>query len=88
MIYLTSGALLKEEPCCKFMLKQVIKSYFQQFTKTSSISCQRNTTQRLQSFSKILEKLCKLRKSCNHKRNINRIYNEKAYYNFLQQVLT
>ena len=39
-------------------------------------------------FQKILEKLRKLRKSCNHKRNINRIYNEKVYYNFLQQLLT
>ena len=62
MIYLTSGALLKEEPCCKFMLKQVIKSYFQQFTKTSSISCQRNTTQRLQSFSKNIGKIMQIKK--------------------------
>ena len=37
---------------------------------------------------KILEKLRKLRKSRNHKRNINRIYNEKLYYNFLQQLPT
>ena len=62
MIYLTSGALLKEEPCCKFMLKQVIKSYFQQFTKTLSISCQRNTTQRLQSFSKNIGKIMQIKK--------------------------
>ena len=27
---------------------------------------------------KILDKLCKLRKSCNRKRNINGIYNDKA----------
>ena len=37
---------------------------------------------------KILEKLRKLRKSCNHKRNINRIYNEKLHINCLQQLPT
>ena len=37
---------------------------------------------------KILEKLCELRKSCNHKRNINRIYNEKLHCNCLQQLPT
>ena len=37
---------------------------------------------------KILEKLRKSRKSCNHKRNINRICNEKLHYNFLQQLPT
>ena len=37
---------------------------------------------------KILEKLCKLKKSCNHKRNINRINNEKLHYNCLQQLPT
>ena len=26
--------LLREEPCCKFMLKHNIKNYFGQFTKT------------------------------------------------------
>ena len=35
---------------------------------------------------KILEKIPKLRKSCNHKRNINRIYNEKMHYYCLQQM--
>ena len=62
MIYLTSGALLKEEPCCKFMLKHVIKSYFQQFTKSSRISCQWNTTQSLQSFSKNIGKITQIEK--------------------------
>ena len=33
---------------------------------------------------KIWEKLCKLRKSCNHKRNNNKIYNEKLHWNCLQ----
>ena len=37
---------------------------------------------------KILEKLYKLRKSCHHKRNISRIYNEKLRYNCLQQLAT
>ena len=42
----------------------------------------------LQSFAKILEKLRKLRKTCNHKPNINRIYNEKLHYNRLQELPT
>ena len=37
---------------------------------------------------KILEKLPKLRKSCNHKRNIKRLYNEKLHHNYLQQLPT
>ena len=37
---------------------------------------------------KILEKLRKLRKSCNHKQNINKIYNEKLHCNCLQQLPT
>ena len=37
---------------------------------------------------KILEKLLKLRKNCNHKRNINRIYNKKLHYNYPQQLPT
>ena len=37
---------------------------------------------------KLLEKLSKLRKSFNHKRNINRIYNEKLHYNCLKQLPT
>ena len=37
---------------------------------------------------KILEKLRKLRKSYNHKRNINGIYNEKLHYNCLHQLPT
>ena len=37
---------------------------------------------------KILENLSKLRKSCNHKRNINGIYNEKLHYNCLHQLPT
>ena len=40
----------------------------------------------LQSFAKILEKVHKLRKSCNHKRNINRVYNEKLHCTCLQQL--
>ena len=32
IISLISGALLKEEPCCKFMLKHNITNYFRQFT--------------------------------------------------------
>ena len=42
---------------------------------------------KLQLCAKKREKLCKLRKSCNHKLNINRIYNEKFHYNCLQQQL-
>ena len=41
-----------------------------------------------ETLQKILEKLCKLRKSCNHKRNINRIYNESLHYYCLQQLST
>ena len=37
---------------------------------------------------KMLEKLRKLRKSCNHKWNINRIYNEKLRYYCAQQLPT
>ena len=37
---------------------------------------------------KILEKLCKLRKSCNHEWNINGIYNKKLPYNYLKQLST
>ena len=37
---------------------------------------------------KMLEKLHKLGKSCNLKRNINRMYNEKLHYNCLQQLPT
>ena len=33
---------------------------------------------------KILKKLRKLTKSCNQKRNINIIYNEKLHYNYFQ----
>ena len=36
---------------------------------------------------KILENLHKLRKSCNHKRNINIMYNEKLHCNWLRQCL-
>ena len=36
----------------------------------------------------ILEKLPKLRKSYNHKRNINIIYDETLHYNCLQQLRT
>ena len=39
-----SGALLKEKPCCKFVLKHDIKNYVQQFTKTLSICFQWSTT--------------------------------------------
>ena len=34
MISFISRTLLKEEPCCKSMLKHDIKKYFKQFTKT------------------------------------------------------
>ena len=37
---------------------------------------------------KIMEKLRQLRKSCNHKRNISGIYNEKLHYHCLQQLPT
>ena len=37
MISFITGTLLKEELCCKFMLKQNVKNYFGQFTKTLSI---------------------------------------------------
>ena len=33
MISFIGGTLLKEEPCCKFMLKHDIKNYFQQLRK-------------------------------------------------------
>ena len=36
---------------------------------------------------KILQKLRNLRKSCNHKWNINVIYNKKLPYKYLQQSL-
>ena len=35
---------------------------------------------------KILEKLRKLRKVCNYKRNFNEIYHEKLHYNCVQQL--
>ena len=37
---------------------------------------------------KMWEKLRKLRKSCNHKRNIKGIYNQQLDYNCLQQLPT
>ena len=37
---------------------------------------------------KILEKLHKLRKSCNQKRNINGMYSEKLHFDCLQQLPT
>ena len=37
---------------------------------------------------KTVEKLCKFRKRCNHKQNINGIYNEKLHDNCLQQLPT
>ena len=37
---------------------------------------------------KILEKLRKLRKSCTYKRNINRMYYDKLYHKYLQQLPT
>ena len=44
MISFISGTLLKEEPCCKLMLKHDIKSHFRQVTKTLIICFQWNTT--------------------------------------------
>ena len=44
MVSFISGTLLKEEPCCKFMFKHDIKTYFRQFMKTSSVCFQRNAT--------------------------------------------
>ena len=38
-----SGAILKEEPCCKFILKHDIKKHFRQFTKTLRICFHWNT---------------------------------------------
>ena len=46
MISFISGNLLKEEPCCKSMLKHDIKNYFGQFMKTWIICFQWNTTHR------------------------------------------
>ena len=43
MISLTSGTLLKDESYCKFILKNDLKNYFRQFTKTLNICFQRNT---------------------------------------------
>ena len=43
MISLTSGTLLKDGSCCKFVLKNDLKNYFRQFTKTLNICFQRNT---------------------------------------------
>ena len=37
---------------------------------------------------KIWEQLCKLRKNCHHKQNINRMLNEQLQYNCLQQLWT
>ena len=45
MISFISGNLLKDEPCCKFMLKHDIKNGFRQSTRTLSIFFQLNTTQ-------------------------------------------
>ena len=38
-----SGTLLKQESCCKFMLKYDLKNYFRQFTKTLIICFQWNS---------------------------------------------
>ena len=43
MISFISGTLLKEKPCCRFMLKYDVKNYFRQFTKTLIICFQWNT---------------------------------------------
>ena len=43
MVSFVNGTLLKEEPCCNFMLKHDIKYYFQQSTKTLSTCFQWNT---------------------------------------------
>ena len=32
-----NGVLLRDEPCCKFMLKYDFQNYFRQFTKTFSM---------------------------------------------------
>ena len=40
MVSFISGTLLKEEPCCKFMLKHYIKDYLRQLAKTLSICFQ------------------------------------------------
>ena len=37
-------------------------------------------------FQNVLEKLRKLRKSCNYKGNINRIYIDRLHYNCFQQL--
>ena len=39
-----SGTLLKEELCCKFMLKHEVKNFFSYFTKTLSVCFKWNTT--------------------------------------------
>ena len=43
MISFISRNLLKDEPCCKFMLKHDIKNGFRQSTRTLSIFFQFNT---------------------------------------------
>ena len=37
MISFISGTLLRDKPCCTFMLKHEIKNYFRQFAKTLNI---------------------------------------------------
>ena len=44
MISFISGTLLKEEPCCKFILKYDIKNYFRHFRTTLAVCFQWNTT--------------------------------------------
>ena len=48
----------------------------------------KHSKRKLRSFARIIGKLRKLRKTCNHKRNINRRYNEKLLFNCLHQLPT
>ena len=44
MISFIRGTLLKEEPCCKYLLKDDTKNNFEEFAKTLNICFQSNTT--------------------------------------------
>ena len=60
-------------------------------SKFLQFNCPHDSTQSIlmcNRMQKIWEKLHKLRKSCNHKGNIYRIYSEKLHQNYIQQLST
>ena len=61
-----------------FMIFTLYVTIFRQFTVAFQFF-------NYQSVQKILEKLGAIRKSCNHKSNMKRIYNKKLPYNCLRQ---